>query len=339
MSSQIAVSIENAFLYENLEEKVEIRTKELSAANNKLQIIYKQISKQKDELETTHKNITDSINYASKIQNAILPTSQLFKEFFSEYFIFFKPRDVVSGDFYYIKKINKYLIVAAADCTGHGVPGAFVSMLGISFLNEIVRKQEIKKANEVLEELRIYVKSAFHQSENIATTQKDGMDIALIVIDTETNMLQFAGANNPLYIIENMKKIEKGKLKIENEKLIAKSQKLIPKSQLPTAISQELNVIKPDKQPIGIYIKERPFKNHEIQLQKNDVIYLFTDGYIDQFGGNDGRKFYSKRFKKLLLDNVEKSLTEQNETLEHTLTEWRGNHKQLDDILIIGLKV
>ena len=336
LSSQIAISIENAFLYENLEEKVKIRTNELSTANSKLQLVFKQVTKQKDELQVVHKNITDSINYASKIQNAILPTSVLFKEFFADYFIFFKPRDVVSGDFYYIKKINKYLIVAAADCTGHGVPGAFVSMLGISFLNEIIRKQEIKKANEVLDELRVYVKNAFHQSENNENTQKDGMDISLIVINTETNMLQFAGANNPLYIINNE---ESEELRVKSEEPVAKSQKPEAKSQLPTANIAELKVIKPDKQPIGIYIKERPFTNHEVQLQKNDRIYLFTDGYLDQFGGEDGRKFYAKRFKKLLLENIETSMSEQNIILGHTFKEWRGHHNQLDDILIIGLTI
>jgi len=290
LSSQIAISIENALLYGNLEDKVTERTTQLQKA--------------KEEIEDAHKGITDSINYASRIQNAILPTARLFEDNFSNYFILFKPRDVVSGDFYWAKKVNEHLVIAAADCTGHGVPGAFVSMLGISFLNEIAGKKEAKTASHILEELRVQIKTSLHQTGD-SNEAKDGMDIALCVINLETYLLQFAGAYNPLYIIRNKEFIE----------------------------------IKATRNPIGIYLKEKPFKNNEIQLQKNDMLFMFSDGYADQFGGKKATKFKSKNFKELLLLVSDKSVSEQKQILNNTFEEWRGNIEQVDDVLVVGLKI
>jgi serine phosphatase RsbU (regulator of sigma subunit) len=304
LSSQIAVSIENALLYENLEAKVKKRTEELSEANDKLQNIFKHVSVQKEQLEISHKHITDSINYAKRIQEAILPASELFKRYFSEYFILFKPRDVVSGDFYWAKEVNENLIIAAADCTGHGVPGAFVSMLGISFLNELVGRKEISKANQVLEELRKEIKNSLHQS-GATDESKDGMDIALCVINTKTNLMQFSGAYNSVYLYRN----------------------------------NELKEFKADRQPIGIYRKESPFTNHVYQLEKNDVLYSFSDGYVDQFGGTKGRKFLSKRFRKLLLNIQSKDMQEQKQILEQTFMNWKGEKEQVDDVLVVGVKI
>jgi len=260
------------------------------------------LREQKQIIEESHKNIKDSINYASRIQQALLPTENFFSENFSSHFILYKPKDIVSGDFYYFKKIENYIIVAVADCTGHGVPGAFVSMLGIAFLNEIVRKKEIKSASQVLEELRNQVKTTLKEN-----TNKDGMDIALCVINTETKKLQFSGANNPLYLFRNKELIE----------------------------------VKATRNPIGVYFKdEEAFKNNEIQLKNNDTIYMFTDGYTDQFGGSEGQKFMFKRFHKLLKSVQNKPLNKQKEILNRALEDWKGNdYNQIDDILILGLKI
>ncbi len=308
LSSQIAISIENALLYGQLEDKVNRRTMQLQKA--------------KEKIEESHRQITDSINYASRIQNAILPTEEIFKENFRDYFIIFKPRDVVSGDFYWAKQVNEFLIFAAADCTGHGVPGAFVSMLGISFLNEIVRKREVKKASQMLEELRIQVKTSMHQTGGI-TEAKDGMDIALFIIDTKTKELQFAGANNPLYLIRN-------KSQNPDESL---------KSHLSLANNEfQLYEIKGDHQPIGIYWEETEFTNHTFQLKDKDSLYIFSDGLVDQFGGENRKKFKSCNFKKLLLSIQTESLDKQKEVILETFETWKRSFEQIDDICIIGVR-
>lgn len=231
---------------------IKIREKQLIKEKNVLEQNVKErtqvIENQKEKIEKTHSEITASINYASRIQGAMLPSCENLKDLFSEYFIIYKPKDIVSGDFYWIRKINKYIVFAAADCTGHGVPGAFVSMLGISLLNEIIPKKEVTKPNEVLEILRENIKIQLQQTEEDYTS-RDGMDIALCIFDTTTNILQYAGANNGIYIVNQA--------------------------------TGETNHQKPTKNPIGIYVKERPFANSEIEYQKDDVIYLFSDGYHD----------------------------------------------------------
>ncbi len=289
LSSQIAVSIENALLYENLENKVNQRTKELKKAKEKIEISYKHTS--------------DSINYAKKIQNAIFPDLQLFEENFAGYFIIFKPLDVVSGDFYWAKKVNKYLIFCAADCTGHGVPGAFVSMLGISFLNEIVTRENMKKASQILDVLREEIKKSLKQT--MKSQNKDGMDIAMCILNTENKNLQFSGANNPLYLFRD----------------------------------DELIEFKANKQPIGVYPKEKKFENYEIQLKKGDKLYIFSDGYVDQFGGEKGKKFMKKRFKNLLLKIQKENMNEQKYILESKFKDWKGNLNQIDDVLVMGVKI
>ncbi len=303
LSSQIAVSIENALLYENLENKVNQRTKDLSLANSKLKIIFKSLSKQKEKIEISHKHIKDSINYAKKIQDAILPSLDLFENNLSDYFIFFKPRDVVSGDFYWAKKINEHFIFVAADCTGHGVPGAFVSMLGISFLNEIVARKGLYQAGKILDILREEIKKSLKQ--NSESKRQEGMDIAFCSLNTKTNVLQFAGANNPLYLFRNNEMIE----------------------------------YKGNKQPIGIYRKEKSFTNYEIQLEKEDKIYIFSDGFIDQFGGKKNKKFMKKNFKKLLSEIQNENMNKQKQIINNTFENWKGNYKQIDDVLVMGVKI
>ncbi|MBF0232974.1 MAG: AAA family ATPase [Desulfamplus sp.] len=290
LSSQIAISIENALLYEHLEEKVDKRTEELRQANAKL--------------EETHKKITDSISYASRIQQALLPSEEDFAVFLPEYFVLNKPRDVVSGDFYYLEKIDKYLIIAAADCTGHGVPGAFVSMLGIAFLNAIIREQETLTAAKLLEELRNKVKTSLKQTAESGGL-KDGMDIALCIIDIKTSRLQFAGAYNPLYLIRN----------------------------------NELTEIKATKTPISFSIREKAFQNNEMELHNSDRLYMFSDGYIDQHGGDNRRRFLKKNFKKLLIEISDRPFPEQKQILDKTIESWKNGESQTDDILVVGIKI
>ncbi len=284
-------------------EEVEQQKSKINLANSKLQIIFKQVSKQKEKIEISHKHIKDSINYAKKIQDAILPSLDLFENNLSDYFIFFKPRDVVSGDFYWAKKINEHFIFVAADCTGHGVPGAFVSMLGISFLNEIVARKGLYQAGKILDILREEIKKSLKQ--NSESKRQEGMDIAFCALNTKTNVLQFAGANNPLYLFRNNEMIE----------------------------------YKGNKQPIGIYRKEKSFTNYEIQLEKEDKIYIFSDGFIDQFGGERNKKFMKKNFKKLLSEIQNENMNKQKQIINNTFENWKGNYKQIDDVLVMGVKI
>lgn len=222
-----------------------------------------------------------------------------------EHFIFFKPRDIVSGDFYWMERIGNKLILAAVDCTGHGVPGAFMSILGVSFLNEIVTKAHEEAANEILNKLRVSVKSTLSQSGTENET-KDGMDMALCVIDYDTMIMEFAGAYNPLYLIRN----------------------------------NELIQYKGDRMPIGSHIVEKgSFTNHKIELIKGDVFYIFSDGYMDQFGGDKGNKFSSKAFKQLVLEMHKNSMAEQLVLLEDNFENWRGQINQIDDVLVIGGRI
>lgn len=271
------------------------------------------LEKQKEELELTNKEITSSINYARMIQKAVLPSMDFFLQYIPENFILNMPRDIVSGDFYWMRQVENQIIIAAADCTGHGIPGAFMSMLGIASLNEIVNNYDLKKglrANEILNLLRKQIKLALHQ-DGVRDTVSDGMDIALCIINLEQKTMQFSGANHPLYIIRKNKETAEA----------------------------ELIVIKPDKMPIAIYLKEKPFTNNNIDLQTGDVLYMFSDGYKDQFGGIKNTKFLSKRFKKLLLEISNLPVSEQKQILYKTFKDWTGDQPQVDDVLIIGMRI
>lgn len=260
---------------------------------------------QRDKLIFQKNQITDSILYAKNLQNAILTDQKLINKALPNHFIFYQPKDIVSGDFYWLKHINNYTIIAIADCTGHGVPGAFMSVLGISLLNEIVLRKEVTKANQALEILRHELKETLNQSESDYSSN-NGMDIGLCVIDHKKNILQYSGANLPLYLIRNKKLIE----------------------------------YKPTRNPIGLTPIEIPFKNNEIEYTSDDVFYLFSDGFIDQFGGDNGKKFRSRRFKHLLLEIHEKPMLIQRDFIELNLKKWMGKkHDQIDDILIFGFKI
>ena len=285
-----------------LNEAISKQNKQILEANEELTVLNEAINRQKDE-------ILDSITYAKKIQAALLPPEQYFHEVLNDVFILFKPRDIVSGDFYWIKQVKQFTILAAADCTGHGVPGAFMSMLGMSYLNEIVQRREITQANQVLNELRKQIRNSLRQHGQ-PEESKDGIDMALCVIDEKNNTLQYSGANNPLYLIRD-------------------------KDGAP-----ELTEFKADRMPLGYYQgRFNTFTNKDIQLEYGDVFYLFSDGFIDQKGGRDNKKFMSKKFKDLLIRIHQEPLQEQQKILEKTLTDWMGDNSQIDDILVIGVRV
>ncbi|MBW8051222.1 MAG: SpoIIE family protein phosphatase [Cytophagales bacterium] len=302
-----------------LKEKVEIRTRQLQGKNIELE-------EKNQTLAKKNKQITDSINYARRIQQAILPSDDEIKKHLHDSFILFKPRDVVSGDFYWLASLpvipgagkgrsvgvneespeSLPVIVAAVDCTGHGVPGAFMSMIGNTLLNEIVNEKGITKPSEILAELNTGIKKALHQNGQ-ETRSDDGMDISLVSIDPEKRRISFAGAGRPLYIASN----------------------------------GILNEIKGNPHGIGGGRKKiiKNFTHHEYTLKKGDTFYLFSDGYIDQFGGEENRKFMIERFEKLLLDINHLTMQEQFSSLENSFEEWKGSGKQIDDVLVIGVKV
>jgi len=250
-------------------------------------------------------NITDSIKYASRIQKALMLPSEELEKILPSHFILNKPKDIVSGDYYWVSQKNDRLIIAVADCTGHGVPGAFMSIMGINFLNEIVNQSDTIKANEILNELRDQLIKSLGQTGRRDET-KDGMEMALCIIDTEKKQIQFSGAFRPLYLIRN----------------------------------EELVVIKGDPMPIGKYNEtEVSFTNKEMPFNENDMIYLFTDGYVDQIGGLDRKTFKSIQFKKLLKEIHYKPLKEQKAILLEENGIWRAGLEQIDDIMILGVKL
>jgi len=288
---------------EILEEIVRERTQEIYESKKKTE-------EQRDIAYKQKKHILDSINYAQKIQVAVLPSYEDVHEVVFDHFILFKPRDIVSGDFYWVKRIDNYAVAVAADCTGHGVPGAFMSMLGSSFLSEIVNENTVVSSGRILDELRAKVKDSLGQ-EGKEGEQKDGMDISLSIINFDTLELSFSGAYNSLYIFR----------------------------KLPNEDNYELIELKADRQPIGIYVKERNFSTHTFQLQKGDSLYSFSDGFVDQFGGDTGDKFKSVRFKELLQSIQDKTMAEQKELLDRAYIKWKRDLDQIDDVIVFGIRI
>jgi serine phosphatase RsbU (regulator of sigma subunit) len=260
--------------------------------------------KQKDEISRQKKEITDSIIYAQRIQKAVLPPDEIMKNLLPEYFVLYKPRNIVSGDYYWLTQIENKTIVIVADCTGHGVPGAFMSMLGISLLNQMISQRKIKHANEIMDDLRANIKKALRQTGK-ESDPKDGMDLVLMIFDFDNNVLEYSGAYNPIYIIHE------GKL-VQTE---------------------------PDHMPIGIHDVEKGFSLYKFPFSKGDVFYAFSDGYADQFGGENSKRFMSKQFRELLLKIHQLSMEEQKNILECTLEKWKGNNEQVDDILVMSIRV
>ncbi|MDF1570032.1 MAG: SpoIIE family protein phosphatase [Bacteroidales bacterium] len=282
-----------------------------------------EIRKQKEEL-------TDSIEYASRIQRALLPPEQMLVKQGLEHFILFRPRDIVSGDFYWFGRNNGKIFIVAADCTGHGVPGAFMSMLGISFLDEIVIKSGITETNKILDALRNHVITSLRQTgQSLDESTKDGMDLSMVAIDDRTKHIQYSGAYNPLYVVRRLTREEK-EMRRQGKDLDLDRGSICNNEYL-------LYQVKADHMPIGISEKAHEFNATTI-VEKDVAIYLFSDGYVDQFGGPLGKKYMSRNFKRLLLDIQDFPMQTQKEKLQAELTSWMGNISQIDDILVLGIK-
>lgn len=270
-------------------------------------VSYRRAVKANQKIEKQNENIKSSINYARRIQEAMLPKSAQQEELLPESFVLFRPRDAVSGDFYWMTEIKNWynpdVVFAAADCTGHGVPGAFMSMIGINTLNGII-KRGIADTNQILEELDMEIRNTLQQE---ITGNTDGMDIALCIHRKEKNLLEFSGAKNPLYYVQN----------------------------------NELFHIKGDVRAIGgrKSKNEKPFKKHNVLIESTTVFYIFSDGYSDQFGENGQGKFMSKRLKELLLEIHHLPLEKQKEILSSTFDTWKGSGSQIDDVLVMGVKL
>ncbi len=292
---------------------------------------------QKEQIELQQHNILDSIHYASRIQTAILPQKEVGQQLFGEnIFVLFKPRDIVSGDFFWMGRRNNWKIVIAADCTGHGVPGAFMSMLGTAFLNEIINDSTIQDidAGQILNKLRDNVITSLKQTGKMGE-QKDGMDVALWMIDENTNKLRFAGANNPLIIVrKNVKKLDLNEADAERIKM----QDFVSETDNDT---YQIIQIAGSKMPIGIYADLNPFEEVSMQLYPGDTLYTFSDGFQDQFGGEKGKKFMIKRLKQVFVNIYNVPMDEQRTKLDGELVDWitTGNTEQIDDILVIGYRV
>ena len=290
LATTVGAALENARLYESMEDKVRERTAELYH--------------QKEIIEEKNKHITDSIIYAKRIQDATLPSLGLVRNYLPDSFVLFKPKDIVSGDFYWIEEVGDTILFSVVDCTGHGVPGAFLSLIGHNSLNQIVNELNISRPSDILFELdKIVYKTLQNNLEN--TNIKDGMDMSVCAYNKKSRLLQFAGAYNPLYLIRD-------------------------------GVMEE---IKGDKIAIGSGQHEEQYKNNEIQLKEGDCIYLFSDGYADQFGGPKGKKFKYSAFKELLIENHQRPMTDQHDILDAIINEWQGELEQLDDVCVIGVRV
>jgi ligand-binding sensor domain-containing protein/serine phosphatase RsbU (regulator of sigma subunit) len=296
-----------------LEQEVQLRTFQLRQEKEKVEVINKEVIEQKAIIEAKNHDITDSIKYAKNIQEALLPPLQNLHNEFQDAFVLYQPKDIVSGDFYWFAKRNNKRFVASVDCTGHGVPGAFMSIIGNTLLNEIVSEKNIKEPAEILNELHAGVKTALKQS-NSETERRDGMDIALCSLNKEGSILEYAGANRPLWIFRKNKTGE-----------------------------HAFEMIKANKFPIGGLEMDnevkRQFTNHTIQVEKGDMVYIFSDGYADQFGGTKGKKFMVGNMQKLITEIYQKPVKEQEALLLKNFIDWKGELEQIDDVLVIGFRV
>ncbi len=297
----LKINIDHALETFNLKQQNRKLFADLKEANLTLE---KKVIERTKKIEYQRREITDSIQYASRIQSALLPPDEELDMLLPSYFILNKPRDIVSGDYYWLARKDNKVVVAVADCTGHGVPGAFMSILGVTYLNEILNQTSAIRANEILNQLRGQVIKSLHQTGK-ADEARDGMEIALCVIDFKKKKLQYSGAFRPLYLIRD----------------------------------NELKEFEGDSMPIGIYNDEElSFRNEELNFKENDIIYMFSDGYVDQLGGADRKTFKSRKFKQLLINIHQKPLDEQRGILEQEFEKWRRDIEQIDDILVMGIR-
>ena len=281
-----------------LEKVVKKRTQEVTDQKN-------EIEGQREELQELYNDVTDSIRYAKRLQDSILPSDNFIKELFPESFVYFKPKDIVSGDFYWAEKIGENHLIAAVDCTGHGVPGAFMSLVGANGLNASVREHQLNETNIILEDLNRFAFSSLNKADE-GESVRDGMDMSLISFNPKTREMTFSGANNPLYVVSN----------------------------------GEFKIIKGDKFAIGSFKPgKEEFTQHSVELKTNDMVYLFSDGYPDQFGGQKGKKLMYKQFRNILLDISTLPLEKQKQELHDRLQKWKSDQEQVDDILVIGFRV
>lgn len=297
-----------------LERTVKERTAEIVLQKDEILL-------QKHIVEEKHREISDSINYAKRIQSALLTSQEYWNIISPQNFVIWRPKDVVSGDFHWAYQINignKQLLTGenvavwcAADCTGHGVPGAFMSMLGMSFLNEIVIENINLKAADILNKLRQKITNALEHGGKGQVEQKDGMDMALCVWHKNSNILTYAGANNPLWIIRAVKDTR----------------------------AHQIIELKANRMPVGYHTENKDFTEQKVQLEVGDALYVFTDGFVDQFGGPDGKKYKSKKFKEMLLSIQHLNMKEQALMINKEFNDWKGNNEQIDDICVIGIKV
>ena len=302
--TSIILSIKNRQT-RKLNQTLQLQKDEISAKNTEITAQRDVLENQNVLLEKQKKEITDSIAYARRIQFSMLPDDELFMNYFSDYFVFYRPKSVVSGDFYWALKDKNYFVLMVADCTGHGVPGAFMSMLGFSLLNEIVGRDGCRKAGEIMQRMRDMIKKTLKQDINDPDSAHDGMDAALILVDKNTNILEYSGANIPFLLYRN------------NEEII----------------------VKPVRNPVGIYVNEKPFEGKQIQLEKNDHIYLSSDGYQSQFGGSNNRILKTSGFRSILSEINTLPMGEQVIKLEEKFNNWKGKTNQTDDVMVIGLMV
>jgi serine phosphatase RsbU (regulator of sigma subunit) len=268
--------------------------------------IGKKIELQKEELSVKNKNITDSINYAKRIQMALMPSQKLFSKLFPDSFILHIPKDIVSGDFYWINEVGGRIYFASVDCTGHGVPGAFMSVIGFELFRRITETEKKKQPAEILNSLNRGFETIFSDVDNVIL--RDGMDVAFCAIDHDMKVLEFAGAFNPLYLIRD----------------------------------NTITEIKGDRFSVGLNEDQtngKSFNNHVIPLSEGDVIYIFTDGFADQFGGPEGKKYKYRRFRHLLLALHQLPMKRQGEFLKRSILDWKGSLDQVDDILVVGIKI
>ena len=304
----LLVSFLGYYIYRSYKIKKEANIK-LEEKNRTISLQKDEIEKQKDLAEAQRdqiaykkKHITDSIMYAKRIQTALIPSLELFSDKL-EHFVLYKPLDIVSGDFYWVSRQGNLQVIIAADCTGHGVPGAFMSMLGVTMLNEIVNGKHILMPDQIIENLREGIIKALKQVAE-EDSIKDGMDIAVCVVDFDNNILWYAGANNPLYLVRG----------------------------------RELIHYRADKMPVAIHYKMLPFTLQKIELQKGDAFYIFSDGYSDQFGGPKQKKFMSLQLRETLIAMTGKPMLKQGERLNEIFEEWRGDNPQVDDVTLIGVR-
>ena len=281
---------------------LEEKNRTISAQKDEIEKQRDEVAAQRDQIAYQKKHITDSIMYAKRIQTALMPSLELFSDKL-DHFVLYKPLAIVSGDFYWVSSKENIQVIISADCTGHGVPGAFMSMLGVSMLNEIVNEKHIIMPDQIIENLRLGVIKSLKQVVD-EDTVKDGMDIAICTIDFSQNTLWFAGANNPLYLVRG----------------------------------GELTHYRADKMPAAIHYRMQPFTLHKIDIQKGDAFYIFSDGYADQFGGPNQKKFMTAKLKETLVELSSRPMLEQGERLNQLFEEWRGDNPQVDDVTFIGIR-